>query len=307
MKILYFIAWSLCYLISLLPFRILYILSDFIYFLLYHIMQYRKRLVKNNLRQSFPEKDAKWLLATEKQFYHFFCDYMFETLKLFSISNRKLKKRMQFEGVREMVEALEKENKQFAFIYLGHYGNWEWVSSLTARIHEVNSEVIGGQVYHPLSNKVIDGLLKRIRSRSEGKNIPMKETLRWILDWKRKNKKVIIGFIADQNPKWNCIHHWTDFFHRKTPVFIGTERIGKQVDALIFYADMERVKRGYYHCKITRMIENVRNTQNYKITDCYIQHLEQTIRRAPSYWLWTHNRWKRTYEEYLKRQEESKI
>lgn len=307
MKILYFIAWSLCYLISLLPFRILYILSDFIYFLLYHIMQYRKRLVKNNLRQSFPEKDAKWLLATEKQFYHFFCDYMFETLKLFSISNRKLKKRMQFEGVREMVEALEKENKQFAFIYLGHYGNWEWVSSLTARIHEVNSEVIGGQIYHPLSNKVIDGLLKRIRSRSEGKNIPMKETLRWILDWKRKNKKVIIGFIADQNPKWNCIHHWTDFFHRKTPVFIGTERIGKQVDALIFYADMERVKRGYYHCKITRMIENVRNTQNYKITDCYIQHLEQTIRRAPSYWLWTHNRWKRTYEEYLKRQEESKI
>ncbi len=303
MKAIYLIAWSICYLISLLPLRILYIFSDFTYFLLYYVVRYRKYIVKDNLRQSFPEKNDEWLLSTEKEFYHFFCDCIFETLKLFSIPNLKLKERMRFEGVAEMVNALEKENKQFAFIYLGHYGNWEWVSSLTARIHDVNPEVIGGHIYHPLYNKVADRLLKWIRGRSGGKNIPMKETLRWILNWKRNGEKVIIGFIADQNPKWSSIHHWTDFFHRKTPVFVGTERIGKQVDALVFYADVERVKRGYYRCKITRMAEDIKKYGDYDITDCYMQHLEQTIRRAPSYWLWTHNRWKRTYEEYLIRQE----
>lgn len=302
MKIIYLIIWSICYLLSLLPLWLLYILSDLIYLLLYHVIRYRRIIVKDNLYQSFPEKDEKWIITTEKRFYHFFCDYIIETLKLFSISRQNMKKRMQFVGVEEMVEALNKENKQFAFIYLGHHGNWEWISSLTARIHEINPEVIGGQIYHPLSNSIIDRLLKRIRERSGGKNIPMKETLRWILKRKRNGEKAIIGFIADQNPKWDCIHHWVEFFHRKTPVFIGTEHIGKQVDALIFYADVECVRRGHYRCRITRMVEDVKEYKNYEVTDLYIRLLEQSIQRSPSFWLWTHNRWKRTYEEFVIRQ-----
>ncbi len=297
MKILFYTIQCVGYAASLLPLCILYRFSDVLYYLLYYGIRYRKNMVKTNLRKSFPEKSAKELTRIEKEFYAFLCDYMVETIKLFSISERQLKRRMQFEGVEEMVQALEKENKQFGFIYLGHYGNWEWVSSLTARVHDVNPKIIGGQIYHPLSNKVFDRIFKKVRGKSGGENIPMKDTLRRIVYWKRNGKKAIIGFISDQTPKWNCIHHWTDFFHRKTPVFTGTERIGKQVDALIFYADMERIKRGYYRCRITRMTDDIQQHPDYELTDWYIHRLEQTIKKAPAFWLWSHNRWKRTLEE----------
>lgn len=300
-KLMYYVVWTICYLVSLLPLWILYRVSDLLYYLLYYGIGYRKKVVRKNLRGAFPEKNDSELMAVEKKFYSFFCDYIVETLKMFSMSDRQMKKRMQFEGVAEMVDAVKWEGKNFGFIYLGHYGNWEWVSSLTARIHDEDPDVIGGHIYHPLANKVIDRIFLKIRGKGGGVNIPMKETLRHVVIWKKESRRTIIGFISDQTPKWSSIHHWTDFFHRKTPVFIGTERIGKQVDALIFYGDVERVRRGYYRCRLTRMVEDVREYPDFEITDRYVQLLEQTIRKEPAYWLWSHNRWKRTYEEYEKR------
>lgn len=299
----YYIIWSICFLFSLLPFWLLYRLSDLLYLLIYHIVGYRKRLVRKNLKEAFPEKSEEERKQIEKEFYAFFCDYLIETVKLFSLSDKELKRRIQFEGVQQMVEAMEKEDKQFGFIYLGHYGNWEWISSLTARIHDVDLSLAGGQIYHPLRNKIFDNLLKHIRKRSGGINIPMKETLRYIVNWKREGRRVIIGFISDQAPKWNNIHHWTDFLHHKTPVFTGTERIGKQVDAMMFYADVERIRRGYYRCTISKLADNARQYADFAITDLYMQRMEQTISRQPAFWLWTHNRWKRTYEEFLRRQQ----
>lgn len=303
MKIGYFLLWATCYLLSLFPMCFLYLLSDGLYYVVYYLVGYRKKVVRKNLAHSFPEKTQQERLVIEKQFYAFLCDYVVETIKLLSISDATLKKRMHFEGVSEMVETLNKSGKQFAFIYLGHYGNWEWVSSLTARIHESDVSVVGGQIYHPLYNKVFDRFFLKLRSRSGGRNIPMKETLRYIVNWKHSGEKVIIGFISDQTPKMNSIHHWTNFLHQDTPVFTGTERIGKQVDALIFYADVERVSRGYYRCVITRMVEDVKQYPDFGVTDIYMELMEKTICRNPAYWLWSHNRWKRKrkeWEEYRK-------
>ena len=126
----------------------------------------------------------------------------------------------------------------------------------------------------------------------------------FIIELKRTKQKAIIGFISDQAPKWNSIHHWTEFLNQETPVFIGTEKIGKQVDALIYYADVTRVKRGYYHCRLKPLCDTPRQVPDFELTDLFTRELEQTIKAHPQYWLWSHNRWKRTKEEWLRRQQE---
>lgn len=297
----YYILYSTVWLISLLPLKVLYILSDGIFVIVFHIIKYRRQVVLNNLRSSFPDKSNNEIRKIEKDFYHFFADYIVETIKLCSISKKQMYKRMQFEGVEDMIATLHAKQKNFAFIYLAHYGNWEWISSLTSHIYDIDSSVVGGQIYHPLRNKAFDRLFLYMRSRFKSKNIGMKETLRFILRNRRDKKPTIIGFIADQAPKWNSIHHWTEFLHHNTPVFIGTEQIGKQVDALIYYAHVERPKRGYYRCKLSLIADNAASYPDYELTDIYFKTLEKSIQHNPSLWLWTHKRWKRTYEEYVQR------
>lgn len=301
MKIIYYIVFFFWYLLSLLPLPVLYLFSDLLYFPLYYCIRYRRRIVRENLTNSFPEKSKEKIIRIEKQYYHFFCDYIIETIKLFSISEKQLKRRMTFGGVDKIVEKMEIENKNFCFVYLGHYCNWEWIASLP---YWVPADILCGQIYHPLYNKAFDKLFLRLRNQFGGECIPMKETLRRIIELKRAKQKTIIGFISDQTPKWNSIHHWTEFFHRETPVFIGTERIGKQVDALIYYADVKRIKRGYYHCEFKQLADHVKAVSDYELTDKYTKKLEQMITAVPQYWLWSHNRWKRTKEEFERRQQE---
>lgn len=303
----YNLLYGFVWLISLLPLGVLYLLSDFIFFLTYHVVKYRRKVVYDNLHSALPERTEEELRKIEKDFYHFFADYIVETIKLCSISKKEMYRRMQFEGVEEMVKMLQEKEKNFAFIYLAHYGNWEWVSSLSSHIHDVNASVVGAQIYHPLRNKAFDRLFLKMRSRFDGENVGMKETLRYVVRHLRAKQPTIIGFIADQAPKWNSIHHWTTFLHHNTPVFTGTEQIGKQVDALIFYAHMERPKRGYYRCKISLVADDIKQRPNFELTDIYFQMLEKSIQQSPAIWLWSHKRWKRTYEEYLKRKQANEL
>ena len=291
------IVWTL----SKIPLRGLYILSDIIFLLAFHVVKYRRKVVKNNLQSAFPEKTSSEIRKIEHEFYHFFADYIVETIKMRSMSEREMKKRMTFTGVESMVNKMKEDKKMFAFIYLAHYGNWEWVASLTQHIHDIDAHINGAQIYHPLRNKSFNQLFLNMRSQFGGANIPMKETLRYIIHARQNNQPTIIGFIADQGPKWNSIHHWTDFLHHKTPVFIGTEQLGKRVDALIYYAHMERIKRGYYRCHISLLTDEIKKFADYDVTDQYFALLEKSIQSHPAIWLWTHKRWKRTYEEYVKK------
>ena len=301
MNIIYYIVFFFWYLLSLLPLSVLYFFSDLLYFPLYYCVRYRRRIVRKNLTESFPDKSKEKIIRIEKQYYHFFCDYIIETTKLFSISKKQLKRRMTFGGIDEIVKKMETENKNFCFVYLGHYGNWEWIASLP---YWVPDKILCGQIYHPLYNRAFDKLFLRLRNQFGGECIPMKETLRRIIELKRAKQKTIIGFISDQTPKWNSIHHWTEFLHRETPVFTGTERIGKQVDALIYYADVKRIRRGYYHCEFKQLAEHAKSVPDYGLTDRYTKKLEQMITAVPQYWLWSHNQWKRTKEEFERRQQE---
>ena len=304
MKITYYIAYALWYLLSLLPLWLLYFVSDLLFFPTYYLARYRRKIVRRNLTGSFPEKDLKEIVRIEKRFYHFFCDYIVETIKLFSMSEEQMKRRMVFKGADHIVNAMEKEDKNFCFVYLGHYCNWEWIASLP---YWCPDDVKCGQIYHPLYNKAFDRLFLRLRNQFGGECIAMKETLRRIIEMKRAKQKCIIGFISDQAPKWNSIHHWCDFLHRETPVFIGTERIGKQVDALIYYADVKRTRRGYYLCEFKPLTHRPKEVPDYELTDRFTHLLEEMIKERPDFWLWSHKRWKRTKEEWIRRQQEEEI
>ena len=237
MKILYYLAYGL----SLLPLWILYGISDFIYLIVYHVIKYRRPLVFKNMSDAFPEKTEEEIHAIERHFYHWFCDYLVETVKLFSISQRELKRRMVFKGT-DIVDSIVKDGQSCA-VYLGHYCNWEWITSLPLW---VTPEAQCGQIYHALENSKTDQILLNLRQRMGAVCIPMAETLRRIIKFKQEGRQVVIGYISDQVPFWNNIHHWLDFLNHDTPVLTGTERLAKQTGHAVLYLDVTRPKRGYY-------------------------------------------------------------
>ena len=175
MKFTYHISFALWYLLSLLPLWLLYVISDLVYFPLYYVARYRRKVVRQNLAKSFPGKTEKEIVRTEKQFYQWFCDYVVETVKLMSMSKEQTRRRMTFSGVDDIVAAMDETGKNFCFVYLGHYGNWEWIASLP---YWCPDDVKCGQIYHPLRNKAMDKLFLRLRGQFGGVCIPMKETLR---------------------------------------------------------------------------------------------------------------------------------
>ena len=188
---------------------------------------------------------------------------------------------------------LEAEGSPFCFLYLGHFGNWEWVSSIPLW---TKADEVCGQIYHPLHNSVMDRLFLHIRGRFGATSIAMKETLRTVLGWKREGRRAMVGFIADQSPKLEAMHHWTNFLNHETSFFTGAEKIGRAVGARYFYVDITRPRRGYYRAEVRELHIDEQSDSLYPVTDAYARALEESIRRNPELWLWTHNRWKRTRE-----------
>lgn len=295
-RILYYILYIWMYLHALLPFRALYILSDFLYFLVYKVIRYRLKVVRINLKNSFPEKTDKELHVIEKEFYHHFCDYFVETLKLLHISDEEMQKRMVFENM-DIVKDLMKDGNS-ALMFLGHYGNWEWVPSITLGFrNEEDNNTLLGQIYRPLKNKAVDDLFLKIRSRFGSFGIAKNETLRVIVKLRKAKQQILIGFMADQTPSLNNMHYWSTFMNQESAVFTGVERIAKQTGFAVVYLDMEKVKRGHYKGTIRLISDKSQAEPEFYITETYIREMEKTILRNPAYWLWTHKRWKMSRKE----------
>lgn len=292
----YHFFYGLFWLISLLPLRLLYLLSDMAYPFVKR--KYRSKIVHDNLAKSFPEKSEKERDKIASDFYHLLCDYIAEDIKLFTISRKSMMKRMTFSGLEHIKEGFD-SGKEYMFSYLGHFGNWEWIASLQYWMPYAHCS----QIYHPLYNKVSDRIFLKLREQYGGECIPMKKTLRRILEIKKNGENVVVGFISDQQPKWESIHHFTPFLNRETAVFTGTEVLAKKLGAMVYYARVTRPRRGYYHCEFISMTHSPKNFADFELTDLYMKMLEEDIRTTPHLWLWTHNRWRRTKEEWLKRQE----
>jgi KDO2-lipid IV(A) lauroyltransferase len=272
---------------------------------------YRKRVVKKNLAKAFPEKSDKERKEIERKFYRWLCDYFVETLKLLSVSDKTFLKHVRFEGF-DVVEQCFAEGQDCAGI-LGHCGNWEYLSASDLGLTSwgfravdngskaTSKAAVCGLIYHPLSNKIFDRLFLEIRQAMRGVCVPKKDILRYLVNYRREGRKTLFGYIADQAPKWENIHLWLDFLNQETPVFTGAERILSKMNNAVFYIDVERPRRGQYVFTYKLMTREPSKMEHGELTRQYFKLLENSIRRNPSIYLWTHDRWKRTREEFERR------
>ena len=291
---LYYLTVAFLFVLNKLPMRVLHFISTLFYYPVYYIVRYRRKVVRDNLVKSFPEKELKEIIAIEKKFYRNLCDYFMEMIKYYGMSENDVKRYMKFEGIEQFHEAIDAGHS--CVLYMGHFFNWEYVTSITLHFNREDTSV--GDIYHPLENRRFDALAKRMREQYGAECISMANTLRRIMQIGKEGKKYLIGFIADQVPTWQSISYWLDFFHRDTPVFTGTEKIARRTGAALFYARMERVKRGYYVLRIEKFADDASLLPEHEATDIYYRKLTENIRQTPDLWLWTHNRWKRTREGY---------
>ncbi len=283
-KVLFQVVAFLLKLISLLPFWLLYLISDVLFFFLYYIFKYRRKVVQSNLRNSFPEKSIEDLAAIEKNFYGFFADMIMESVKSFSISAEELKKRYKFENLQAITRHLESGRSVIAVS--GHYGNWEWGPLGIAL--ELKFDIL--VVYKPLSDKNFDHLINSIRSRFGTIMVPMKQTLRKLTEY--KNKPHVLVLVGDQTPTWEESQYFTNFLNQATAIFLGVEKIAVKSDDAVIYFSIKRIKRGHYVSIVKPLMNNPRDTKEYEITNLHTHELEKLIREAPEYWLWSHRRWK---------------
>ena len=288
-NILYFPLYLAIWLLSLLPFCVLYILSDILFLLVFYIAKYRRKVVYGNMRNSFPDKSEKEIRKIERGFYRHFCDYMVETIKLMHISDSTTKRRFVMENTEVLQKALD-ERRQ-VILMLGHYGNWEYIPSITLWLDSPEGAILG-EVYRPLKNKWFDKFFLKLRSRYKTVNIPKNDVLRELIKFRRDKFPAVIGFMADQTPSPANIHYWSTFLNQNTPMLTGIERIAQKLDCTLMYADVIKVKRGYYKIVYSEITQTPKEYKEFEITEIYTRLMEKTILRAPEFWLWTHKRWK---------------
>ena len=291
---LYHVIYIFIYPLAILPFRILYYLSDCLFVIVYYLIRYRRKLTRRNLTNTFPEKSLKEIQAIEHAFYHHFCDYFFETIKILNISDARMKRHFVFKN-EELIQYFLNEGKP-VILMMGHYGNWEWVTSIALWIRSAENLEIG-QIYRPLKNKAFDRFFIRLRTRFNTINYAKNSIYREIIRMRKSEKIWLLGFISDQKPSRQNIHYWTKFLNQDTAVLTGAERIAQQTGSVICFLDVKRIKRGFYEGKVKLITDNPSETQEFEITEKYARLMEKTILRDPACYLWTHNRWKYKKEE----------
>ena len=237
------LVYYLFYALSLLPFGMLYALSDCFYVLVYHVARYRRSIVHENLSTAFPEKTSEEILKIEHEFFHWLCDYFVEAIKLLSISEKELRRHFTITNSEE-IEACFRSGQNVAAI-LGHYCNWEWLSTVGI---DLPKERKMGLIYKPLSSDIFDYLFIRLRSHLGGVPVPKNDILRYLVKYRKDGIMNFFGYISDQAPKWEDIHLWLPFLNHDTPVFTGAERIMRKMNNAVYYVEMSRPKRGQYVC-----------------------------------------------------------
>lgn len=283
--IAFYIFYGINWVITLLPFRIIYLFSDFLYLVLYYILGYRRKVVKENLRNAFPQKSPKELKSIEKKFYRHLADLMVEILKLTHMSKDSSLERMKIINV-ELLERLHSEGRDVAAV-IGHYNNWEWLKSL---IFHTKYQTVS--IYKPLQNKRFDKFLLDLRSREGMILTPMSLIVREIIEARKAGRRSIYSFITDQTPPRADIKYWTNFLNQDTPVYLGVEKIASKYDMAVVFFNVQKIKRGYYNYTVELLFEHTSGLPEHVITESHVRRLEEIISEKPEYWIWSHRRWK---------------
>lgn len=283
--VVYILVYPILWLISILPFRLLYAFSDFLYVLLYYVLGYRKKVVLINLKLAFPEKKEAELLKIRKNFYHHFVDVFVEMIKTFTISKKELDKHYTYKNI-ELIKELKKDGKSVILIS-AHYANWEWIIGMNAFIN-YNAIAAYSKIRNPYFNNLV------IKTREKfGVTLAQSTKVPPIMLKNFKNNiQSIYGMLSDQSPKLKKNVYWSYFFGIKVPVHSGAEKLAKKYNMNIVYLDTRKIKRGYYETTLSIITKDAKKHSEFELTEMYIRKVEQQIKEQPEYYFWTHNRFK---------------
>lgn len=275
--------------LSLLPLSLLYIVADFVYLLLYHVVRYRRKVVYENLHNAFPEKDAEDIRIIAKKYYRHLSSLMVEIIKMATISPEELKARFKFKNLHLMNNYHEQGRS--TLICSAHYGNWEWGTLALG----LNTTAVVYPIYKPVSNEAFGEWFKQIRSRFGNQLIPMRQTLRALNA--SKDVPTIFCFGNDQTPLKEESTYWLNFLHQPTAILLGLEKIAVRTNRPVFYMRVRILKRGYYEVECVPLCMEPAASKPFEITNLHVNYLEQIIIDEPAYWLWSHRRWKHKPED----------
>lgn len=283
--IAFYIFFAVTWVIMLLPLPVLYVFSDIIFFILYYFPSYRRNIVATNLRNAFPEKTEKERKQIARKYYSHLADLFVEVMKITHLSEKQLKKRFHINNV-DLLDRLYDQKRDIVAV-MAHYNNWEWLTILSAitRYKTIS-------IYKPLHNKRFNSLINSYRTRFGMVLTPMNAIVRELIEDRKNNISTLSAFINDQIPPKGDIRYWTTFLNQDTAIYLGAEKIAAKYDMALAYFHIRKIKRGYYHLNIELLFEHTAGLPEGLITESHVRKLEEIIREAPEFWLWSHRRWK---------------
>lgn len=288
----YYLIYPVAWCVGKLPYKVQFLLSDLIRWVLYGLVRYRREVVRTNLRNSFPEKSDAELREIERRFYKHLADVFIETLSLTSVSEKQIRKRMKYLNLDQLMQWTQGRSWVSA---MAHYGSWEY--TINFDLYRTHDNTLA--VYRPLSDKGADRFYRKIRSRFGVIPVPMHEVGREMVRRNRAGSHVALALIADQTPAWPEIQNWTLFLGRWTPFFTGTEKMALKMHAPVTFLDVRKTRRGYYEVRFDLIYDGDEQVAEGEITRRYAERLEQMIRTRPELWMWSHRRWKHKREDWL--------
>ena len=298
---MYYILYSFLWIITWLPLGVLYLFSDICFPVVYYIVRYRRKVVRLNLTTSFPDKSESEIRTLERKFYRFFCDLFIEIVFEMHISEKDIVRRMTYGNLEGLLE--QNANHKSVMIMTAHYGDWEWLLGFTAFSPK---SYPSNPIYKKLRNKQFDAFIYRLRTRHGASIIEKNDLLRTMYRYQKENQLANYWMISDQTPNAHSIHYWTNFLNQDTPAIVGTEQLARKFDYPVFFADINRIKRGYYHCEFIPIAMEPKKTVEFEITERYMNMLQKSIEAHPEFWLWSHRRWKFQREPPTPKGEEEK-
>ena len=281
----YIVAYPFLWLISILPFRIFYWFSDFVYFLVYHVIGYRRKTVRENLALTLPHLSDAERKEIEKKFYQHMCDMFLEMIKTMSITPEEMEKRFTITNM-DLFHEYENKGKSVVLV-ASHYASWEWLLTLNKRML-----FNGVGVYKKIANPYFDKLVRKIRGKYDAELVETKKAIPLMAQNQRDGILSLYGLASDQSPKLDRIFHSMKFMGIEVPVHTGAEMLAKKYDLSVIFIKVKKVGRGYYEATIIPIADNPKEYENFDVTEKYLREVEKQIYEAPEYYLWTHKRWK---------------
>ena len=296
----FILAYSFIWLLHLLPERIRFLFSDLLYLLLYYVAGYRKKVVYDNLSKVFPDLKQSEIRRIAKGFYHHLSDLILESALSHFYSEEQFLQKISYTNP-ELLHNLYEKGKQVIGV-TAHYGNWEFLTTMGV---VTKFKILGA--YKPLKNKYFDRLVRQNRERFNSMPVPMEKIARAMLHHYQEKIPAFTVILADQRPMFHHIQYWTRFLGQDTPLYLGTEKLARKLNAAVVFMKIRKVKRGRYEVEAELICEDPGKLESYEITESHVQILEQLIMEAPEYWLWSHRRWKHSYAKYQEEKESRKV